>query len=480
MVQRVNFTVERVANFQCAPDKPQSFLRDARTPGLGLRVTQGGSRTYIFEARAGNKVLRQKIGDARTMFLKDAQDAARSLKRITDTGLDPREIASQRRVEADAAEQKLQIQNSPALLAWDVYIECNGRNWSDRYKLDHNTISRPGGGKITRGKRPGMSDTKEPGILRPLLELPLSAITRTRVETWAEAERDRRPTRARLALSMLTAFLNWCSDYNQENFDSSGARIEVYPYRDQINENVCARIKKRLGTPESKKDALQAEQLPLWFDAVKRIPNRTQSAYLQCLLLTGARRNEMAGLRWEDVDLDWKTLNIRDKVEGNRTIPLTPYVEELLLELRKLNLQAPPVHNLLRAKGPTLNAVWQPSPWVFSSMSSASGRIQEPRIAHNKALVSVGLPPLSIHGLRRSFGTLAEWVECPAGVSAQIMGHKPSAIAEKHYRQRPIDLLRVWHRRIEGWVIDQAGLKTSNPTNQTLKVIGGNHDQYGT
>jgi len=72
----------------------------------------------------------------------------------------------------------------------------------------------------------------------------------------------------------------------------------------------------------------------------------------------------------------------------------------------------------------------------------------EPRIGHNKALTAAGLPALSLHGLhglRRSFGTLAEWVECPAGVSAQIMGHKPSAITEKQYRRRPLDLLRSWH-----------------------------------
>jgi intergrase/recombinase len=60
--------------------------------------------------------------------------------------------------------------------------------------------------------------------------------------------------------------------------------------------------------------------------------------------------------------------------------------------------------------------------------------------------------------LRRSFGTLAEWVECPAGVSAQIMGHKPSAIAEKHYRRRPLDLLRQWHVKIEEWILEQAGI----------------------
>lgn len=72
---------------------------------------------------------------------------------------------------------------------------------------------------------------------------------------------------------------------------------------------------------------------------------------------------------------------------------------------------------------------------------------------------AAGLPALTLHGLRRSFGTLAEWVECPAGVSAQIMGHKPSATAEKHYRVRPLDLLRQWHTKIEAWILAEAGLE---------------------
>ena len=457
MVQKINFTVERVANFKCDPGKSQSFLRDAKTPGLGLRVTQGGARTYIFEARAGDKVLRKKIGDARTMFLKDAQDAARSLKQLTDQGLDPRELDKQRQADAHAEEQRRRVKDNPALLAWEAYVNSHSRDWSERYKKDHDLMVRPGGGKITRGKRPGMPETKEPGILRPLLELPLSAITRARVEQWIETERDRRPTRARLALSMLNAFLNWCKDYNYEEIGPSGERLEIYPYRDQINDNVSARLKKKLGPSEPRKDALQVEQLRLWFEAVKRIPSRTQSAYLQCLLLTGARRNELANLSWDDVDFNWKTLTIRDKVEGSRVIPLTPYVECLLRELRKLNLQRPALTNKLSAKRANVKD-WRPSPWVFSSPLSSSGRIQEPRIAHNKALALVGLPPLSIHGLRRSFGSLAEWVECPAGISAQIMGHKPSAIAEKHYRQRPIDLLRAWHTKIEGWMLNQAGM----------------------
>jgi intergrase/recombinase len=53
---------------------------------------------------------------------------------------------------------------------------------------------------------------------------------------------------------------------------------------------------------------------------------------------------------------------------------------------------------------------------------------------------------------------LTEWLEVPAGVVAQIQGHKPSATAEKHYRVRPLDLLRVHHERIEAWILEQAGI----------------------
>lgn len=41
---------------------------------------------------------------------------------------------------------------------------------------------------------------------------------------------------------------------------------------------------------------------------------------------------------------------------------------------------------------------------------------------------------------------------------AQLMGHKPSATAERHYTVRPRDLLRIHHERIEAWILEQAGI----------------------
>ena len=73
-----------------------------------------------------------------------------------------------------------------------------------------------------------------------------------------------------------------------------------------------------------------------------------------------------------------------------------------------------------------------------------------------EACRTVGIEDLTLHGLRRSFKSLTEWLDIPAGVVAQIMGHKPSATAEKHYTVRPLDLLRIHHERIEVWVLEQA------------------------
>jgi len=109
--------------------------------------------------------------------------------------------------------------------------------------------------------------------------------------------------------------------------------------------------------------------------------------------------------------------------------------------------------------------------WVFSSPTSAGGRLQEPNIAHGRALSAAGLPHITLHGLRRSFSTLSEWLEVPTGVTAQIMGHKPSAVSERHYKRRPVDLLRVWHERIEQWTLEQAGITFDDAAPRLRAVV---------
>jgi integrase len=444
-----NFTSDRVAGYSCKSGKQQSIFWDGKTPGLGVRVTPdrknaegkiiAGAKSYIFETNLHGKTIRLTIGDVRTWTIGKAQTEATDLKAMTDKGIDPRKVktdaiaaAAAQRTREQAETDAKEIQDRRELvtlgMAWLVYIAAKrsakrkgGKiGWSEWHIRDHENVVSVGGIAKKRGK-----GKTEPGPLASLLDVRLSDLTGERIGTWLAAETTSRPTRAALAFRLLSVFVNWCNSHKE--------------YAGLVPTGACRaeQVTNEIPAKNSKEgDSLQKEQLVPWFESVCKMPNKVQAAYLQALLLTGARRRELGALRWDDVDFQWLSMTIRDKVEGERTIPLTPYVSHLLNALphRKDN------------------------PWVFSSPTSASGQLAEPTPGHKRALIAAGLPDLTLHGLRRSFGSLAEWTETPAGVVAQIMGHKPSAIAEKHYRRRPLDLLRMWHVKIEEWVLEQAGI----------------------
>jgi integrase len=108
------------------------------------------------------------------------------------------------------------------------------------------------------------------------------------------------------------------------------------------------------------------------------------------------------------------------------------------------------------------------------AQASATGHLSDPSSAHRCACATAGLEGLTLHGLRRSFASLTEWLEVPTGVVAQIQGHKPSATAEKHYKRRPLELLRVHHVKIEAWVLEQAGLKLEDKAGSgKLQLVAG-------
>ncbi len=460
MAKRENFTAERVARFQCEPGRQQSIHWDGKTPGLGLRVTAAGAKSYVFETSLHGKTLRVTIGDTRTWTIGKAQAEANRLKALTDQGIDPRQQRREQAAAAAAAHQAVQQQDLTVGEAWQAYIDARTVKWGERHLRNHQYMTQPGGGKRTRGSRQGESDTIQPGPLHALLALRLSALDAQAVRAWLEPLAAKTPTQAAQTYRALRAFVAWCADRPE--------------YKALVHADACSRRMARdvLPKAKAKTDCLQREQLASWFQEVRKIGNPVVAVYLQALLLTGARREEMARLRWQDVDFKWQSLTIRDKVEGERTIPLTPYLASLLADLKRINDTPPPRHRILHGKKIENDLTnWKPSEWVFSSPTAKSGRLQEPRINHNKALAAAGLPTLTLHGLRRSFGTLTEWVECPAGVVAQIMGHKPSATAEKHYKVRPLDLLRMWHARIEAWALEQAGIKFK-PGKAGLKAVG--------
>ncbi len=427
-----DLTAGLIDRLTCPAGKLQTFMRDIKAPGLRVRATAASARNpkglkaFVYEAKLNRQTIRRTIGDVRVWDIEAARTEARRLAVVVRSdGDDPRELERQQDaakaagIAATAAQAKAdKVQAVTVGEVWAVYLAERRPHWGALHYADHIRLAKAGGVPANRGTRGrGMTIS---GPLHPLMELPLRELDAPAIEAWAAHEAKTRASAARLAWRCLKVFLGWCSE--------QPAYAGLLPGK---NPAKTTRSREALGKAGVKQDALMREQLPVWFEAVQRIGNLVIVAYLQTLLLTGARPGEVLGLRWEDINTKWKGLTIRDKVEGERVIPLTPYVSHLLATLPRRN------------------------EFVFSG---AAGAMSKPHKPHSIACAVAGIDGLTLHGLRRSFKSLTEWLEVPAGVVAQIMGHKPSATAEKHYTVRPLDLLRVHHQKIEAWILEQAGI----------------------
>ena len=433
-LSRQKLTFERIRRFTLPEGKNQVFLWDTDVTSLACRATRG-AKAFVFQGLYAGKTLRMTIGNINDWRIDDARAEARRLQTLIDTGIDPRIAKAEKIAEAESQQAESRKTKATFSSAWEDYLDelrtgisaKTKRPYSARYIADHVNLSSRGGESKKRGRGP-----TSPGPLASLLDRPLSELTPENIAEWLSTERQNRPTVTAHAYRLLRAFIKW-ANYQKK-------------YQGIIDGDLAQdhNVRKMVPISASKAgDCLQKEQLKSWFSAVRSLNNPIASAYLQVLLLTGARREEISSLRWSDIDFKWSSMRIKDKIEGERIIPLTPYVSDLLRSLMEIPNRGTNEEN-----------------WVFRS-NSKSGKIIEPRSAHNRALTRAELPHISLHGLRRSFGTLAEWVEVPTGIVAQIMGHKPSALAEKHYRRRPLDLLRKWHEKVELWILEEAKIKNN-------------------
>ena len=465
LTQAIDLTAGAIERLVCPEGKTQVFLRDAKAPGLKVRATAAGAKSYVFEAKLNRQNIRRTIGDVRAWSIEQARQEANRLRVTLDVGDDPRELEREKRAAAEArqAEEVARVEADRIASVtvgevWALYVEDRRPFWGERNYADHLKMAKAGGEVAKRGVKALADGTRPktvPGPIFSLLAHPLRELTPDKVEAWATEQAKTRPTYARLCWRCLKVFLNWCAEHSEY----SRLLVNANPARTK-------RAREALGKPSAKDDCLQREQLTVWFAAVRQIQNPVISAYLQTMLLTGARPGEVLTLRWEDVNTQWKGLTIRDKVEGERVIPLTPYVASLLATLPKRNewvfsstraLSLNPDSIKRRQAKHARKGSTAPSGELVQA--SVSGHLSDPSTSHRCACATAGLEGLTLHGLRRSFASLTEWLEIPSGVVAQIQGHKPSATAEKHYKRRPLDLLRLHHERIEAWVLEQAGVQ---------------------
>lgn len=129
--------------------------------------------------------------------------------------------------------------------------------------------------------------------------------------------------------------------------------------------------------------------------------NAAHVAIIRLLLLTGARKNEIARLLWSEVDFELGLLRLGDSKTGQRTIRLGAPAQQLLAGVKR-----------------------QRSRWVFPDPKYADEPVRNLDWFFVKARTAANLADLRIHDLRHSFASFAIMGGASLPMIGKLLGHR--------------------------------------------------------
>jgi Arm domain-containing DNA-binding protein len=97
----MRLTVKTTDSLTLPPGKSDHIEFDDDVPGFGLRLREGGSRTWIYQYRIGSKQRRMALGSAKSVPLSLARENASKLEAKVRLGGDPAMEKQTARLDAD-------------------------------------------------------------------------------------------------------------------------------------------------------------------------------------------------------------------------------------------------------------------------------------------------------------------------------------------------------------------------------------------
>lgn len=144
-------------------------------------------------------------------------------------------------------------------------------------------------------------------------------------------------------------------------------------------------------------------------DAEKESKNPFAIAVIKLLIFTGARKNEIQGLQWDEVDFQSGYINLADSKTGQKAIPLNAGALEIL-------------SNIVRQEG---------SEHVFPSFGGSTHYVGTPRV-WTKIRAAAGLDDVRLHDLRHSFASIAVSGGASLPIIGALLGHSDSATTQRY------------------------------------------------
>jgi integrase len=277
----MNLTEQKASTLKLEPGQTDRIEFDDAIPGFGIRLREGGSRTWIFQYKLGTKQRRLVLGKTSAVKAGAAREVASKLHAKVKLGGDPA---------AEKAISKTRAGDTFGKLIKE-YLEFQKENLRKR---SYEEVERH---LETHAK--------------PLHALPVITIDqRTIADRLNAIAKTSGAVAANRTRSTLSALFGWAM---REGLAAA---------------NPVANTNKR---DEKSRDRTlaDAELRAIW----RSLEDDHYGAIVKLLMLTGQRRDEIAALRWEEIDFDRDVISLAgDRTKNGRAhdIAMTGMVRDLL------------------------------------------------------------------------------------------------------------------------------------------------------
>lgn len=381
---------------------------DRDLPGFGLKITPSGRKIFLFQYRfppgRSGKTRRVTIGEyCEGLTPEQARAVAARLRGRVAENIDPfeEEQQAQREVHARNELKRKTSERSVANIVTkyiERHVKPRNRSWAEYARLfDHFILPHLGAKQI--------DDLKRGDIVSLLDDIEASVSRHT----------------ADAVLRVLRAMLNW------------------YAVRDDQFVNPIVRGMNRMSAKESARDRIltDAELQAVWCSA-QNTPYPFGPLF-QLLLLTAQRRDEVASMRWSDINGDlWIIPKERYKTGRENVTPLT--------------------QTALRV----IHSIPQTGEFVFTTTGKTpvSGFSRAKRMLDQKS----GMSDWRLHDLRRTSRSMMSRAGVPAEVAERVLGHAIPGVAAVYDRHDYVEQKRGALLRLEALILELCDDQTSQGT----------------
>lgn len=381
------------------PARGRSSLRDAKVPGLVLRITSKGARSWSLFYRIRGVARRLTLGPYRAeesaghgLTLGEARKAARAALRDVADGRDPQAEKREARRTAAAAARR------------------SGDNFAD---LADRWLGSKAAGEWRPKTRAEFSRIVERELVPVLGDLLPEAVSKKHIRTLYDRIAVRSESVAKHTLAVLRLLYVWAAD--EDHVDA----LPVFPKR---------------GTQSNRRSRVleEAELRAVWAAIEAGLSTKSKELHaharrdvdvmaeaFRLMLLTGQRRGEVLSMRWredltEEADGAWWTIPA-DRHKGGRDhrVPLT----------------APAVEALKR-----LHTVTGSGEWIFPAPKREAKVpwVGNPQKAAERLWNACGVKDATIHDLRRSAATYMVRLGVPRLVVGKVLGHADTDVTGRY------------------------------------------------